>query len=77
MFVFIRFSSAFVVCVRHKQSGNLAFRMTAVKDTELTLAVIPFKVELNNSLCLLALQIYEKKSAEFPFLDLLPHLYRS
>ena len=34
-----------VVCASHNQSGYLAFRMTRVKDTKLTLvAVIPFKV---------------------------------
>ena len=29
---------------------DLAFRMTIIEDTHLTLAVIPFKVEANNSL---------------------------
>ena len=33
-----------LACVRHKQSGYLAFRTTKVKDTKLTLAVILFKV---------------------------------
>ena len=40
--VFGRFLSAFSVCVRHKQSGHLAFRTTKVKDAKLTLAVISF-----------------------------------
>ena len=39
--VFVRFPSAFSVCVRHSQSGYLAFRTTKIKDTKLTLAVIP------------------------------------
>ena len=47
---------------------NSAFRMTIIKDTHLTLAVIPFKVEANNYLICLPLQTYEKKFAEFPFL---------
>ena len=47
---------------------NLAFRMTIIEDTHLTLAVILFKVEANNSLIFLLLQIYEKKIAKFPFL---------
>ena len=29
--------------------ANLAFRMTIIKNTHLTLAVIPFKVEANNN----------------------------
>ena len=40
--VFVRFSSAFSVYVRHNQSGYVAFRTTKIKDTKLTLAVIPF-----------------------------------
>ena len=47
---------------------NLAFRMTIIEDTHLTLAVIPFKVEANNSLMFLPLQTYEKKFAGFLFL---------
>ena len=49
---------------------NLAFRTTIIKATHLTLAVIPFEVEANNSLIFLALQTYEKekKFVEFPFL---------
>ena len=39
--VFVRFPSAFCVCVHHNQSGYLAFKTTKVKDTKLTLAVIP------------------------------------
>ena len=40
--VFVRFPSAFSVCVRHNQSGYLTFKTTKIKDTKLTLAVIPF-----------------------------------
>ena len=39
---------------------NLAFKTTIIEDTHLTLAVIPFKVEANNSLIFLPLQTYEK-----------------
>ena len=35
---------------------NLAFRTTIIEDTHLTLAVIPFKVKVNNSLIFLLLQ---------------------
>ena len=42
--------------------------MTKVKDTKLTLAVIPISVGLNNSLIFLVLQTHGKKVAEFPFL---------
>ena len=66
--VFVRFPSAFSVCVRHNRSGYLTFRTTNIKDTKLTLVVIPFKVEANNSLNFLALQTYEEKVAEFPSL---------
>ena len=55
---------------------NLAFRTTIIEDTHLTLTVIPFKVEANNSLTFLPLQTYEKKFAEFLFLlvyNFLPH----
>ena len=41
---------------------------TIIEDTHLTLAVIPFKVEANNSLIFLPLQTNKKKIAEFPFL---------
>ena len=34
----------FFVCVRHNQSGCLAFKTTKVKDTKLILAVIPLQV---------------------------------
>ena len=40
--VFVRSPSALSACVSHNQSGYLAFRMTKIKDTKLTLAVIPF-----------------------------------
>ena len=39
----------------------VAFRTTITEDTHLTLAVIPFKVEANNSLIFLLLQTYEEK----------------
>ena len=41
-------SVVFFVCVRRNKSGNLALRMTGVADTHLTLAAIPFQVEVNN-----------------------------
>ena len=66
--VFVRFLSAFSVCMRRKQSGHQALRTTKVKDTHLTLAVIPFKVDANNSLIFLPSQTYKTKFAEFPFL---------
>ena len=47
---------------------NSAFRTTIIGDTHLTLAVIAFKVEANNSLIFLPLPTYEEKFAEFPFL---------
>ena len=58
----------FFVCLRRNQLSNLAFTTTIIEDTHLTLAVILFKVEANNSLIFLLLQTYEKEFAEFPFL---------
>ena len=58
--VFVCSSSAFFVCVRHNLLDYLAFRTTKVKDAKLTLAVV-FEF-------FIALQTYEKKVAEFPFL---------
>ena len=49
-------------------SGDLAFRRISAEDTHLTLPVILFKVEKNNSLIFMLLQTYEKKFAEFPLL---------
>ena len=46
---------------------NLAFKTTVMEDTHLTLAVIPFKVETNNSLFFSITNIREK-FAKFPFL---------
>ena len=43
------------------QSGNLEFKTTGVEDTHLALAAISFKVEVNNFLILLLLQIFEEK----------------
>ena len=45
-FMLVRFSFLFA-CVRHNQSGDLAFSTPDVKDTHLTLAVIPFQVGIN------------------------------
>ena len=56
---------------------NLAFKTTIIEDTHLTQAVIPFKVEENNSLIILLLQTYEKKIAEFPFLLVYNFLHRT
>ena len=47
---------------------NLAFRTTIIEDTHLTLAVLPSKVEANNSLIFMLLKTYEKKFSEFSFL---------
>ena len=47
---------------------NLVFKTTIIEDTHLTLAVVPFKVEANNSLIFLPLHTYKKKLAESPFL---------
>ena len=69
VFVFILFSPSSFVCVRRNQLSKLAFKTTRVKDTQLTLATIPFQVGVNNSLLFLTLQTYEKKFAEFPFLQ--------
>ena len=66
--VFVWFSSAVFVCVRHNQSGYLRFRKTKFKNTKLTLAVISFQVGQNNSSIFLALETYDKKVAPFPFL---------
>ena len=54
------------VCASNRT--NIAFKMNIIEDTHLTLAGIPFKVEVINSLISLPLQTYEKKFAEFPFL---------
>ena len=41
--VFVCFPSVVVgVCVLHNQSGYLAFRTARIKDSKLTLAIIPF-----------------------------------
>ena len=63
-----RLSLSFLFACAVISRVNLAFRTTIIEDTHLTLAVIPFKVEANNSLIFLLLQTYEKKLAEFPFL---------
>ena len=46
---FIHFSPSFLFACAAINWVNLAFRMTIIEDTHLTLAVIPFKVEANNS----------------------------
>ena len=66
--VLVRPSSAFLFARATKQSDYLTFRTTKVKDTKLTLAIISFKAEANNSLIFLPLQTYDKKFAEVPFL---------
>ena len=63
-----RFLLSFLFACTATNRGNLAFKMTIIEDTHLTLAAIPFKVEANNSLIFLPLQTYEKKFAKFPFL---------
>ena len=64
--VFVCFPTALFICVRHKQSSYLVFRTTKVKDTKLTLAVIPLKQLFKTNL---ALQTHEEKVAQFPFLS--------
>ena len=44
------FSLSFLFAWAAINRVNLAFRTTIIEDTQLTLAVIPFKVEANNSL---------------------------
>ena len=52
---------------------NLAFKTTIIEDTHLTLAVILFKVEANNSSIFLPLQTYEKKFAvSIPLQSIIP-----
>ena len=68
------FLTVFFVCAAIIRV-NLAFGTTIIEDTHLTLAVILFKVEANNSLIFLPLQIQEKKFAEFPFLLVYNSLY--
>ena len=67
-FRYFRFPSFSIVHVRRNQQGNLVFITTKVEDTHLTLAVIPVKVEANNSLIFLRLREYGKKFAEYSFL---------
>ena len=44
----LRFSPSFLFAYAAIKQGNLAFRMTIIKDTHITLAVIPFKVKAND-----------------------------
>ena len=64
----LRFSPSFSFTCAAINRFNVAFRMTIIEDTHLTLAANLFKVEANNSLIFLPLQTYVKKFAEFPFL---------
>ena len=54
----LRFSPSFLFACAAINWVNLAFRMTIIEDTHLTLAVILFKVVANNSLIFLPLQTY-------------------
>ena len=54
----LRLARTFLFACVVTNRANLAFRMTVIEDTHLTLAVIPFNVEANNSLIFLPLQIY-------------------
>ena len=67
-FGLFRFSVSFLFACAPINRVNLVFRATIIEDTHLTLAIIAFKVEANNSLIFLPLQTQEKKFAEFPFL---------
>ena len=64
----LQFSPSFLFAFATSNRAKLAFKMTIIKDTHVTLMGIPFKVEANHSLIFLPLQTYEKKFAEFPFL---------
>ena len=64
----LRFSLSFVFACAAVNRVSLAFTTTIIEDAHLTLAVIPFKVQANNSLIFLPLQTCERKFAEFPFL---------
>ena len=68
LLVFYFEKSAVFVCMGCNQLGFLAFRTTKVKDPKLTVAVILFYVGQNNSSNFVALQTYDKKVVEFPFL---------
>ena len=63
---FLRFSLSFLFACAAINRVNVAFRMTIIEDTHLTLAAIPFKVEANNSFIYLPLQTYEKKIVSVP-----------
>ena len=58
-------SHSLFVLVRRNYAVNLAFKMTGVEGTHLTLAVIPFQVGENNSLICLAIANIQEKLAEF------------
>ena len=62
------FLTVYLVACAASNEANLPFKATIIEDTHLTLAVISFKNEANNSLIFLPLQTYETKFAEFPFL---------
>ena len=50
VFGFLRFSLYSFVCLLRNYPVNLAFRMTGVEDTHITLAAILFQAEVDNSL---------------------------
>ena len=62
LFELFHFSLYFLFACAAINWVNLAFRTTIIEDTQLTLVVIPFKVEANNSLIFLTLQAYEEKN---------------
>ena len=68
LFGLSRFSLYFLFACAAINRVNLTFRTTIIEDTHLTLAVLPFKVEANDSLIFLSLQTDEKKFEKFPFL---------
>ena len=64
LFRLVRFSLHFLFACSAINRVNLAFRTTITEDTHLTLAVILFKIEANNSLIFLLLQTYEKQCCQ-------------
>ena len=62
VFELVRFSLYILFVCAAINRVNLAFRTTIIEDTHLTLAVIPFKVEVNNSLIFLAITNIREKN---------------
>ena len=61
--------------MRHNQLDDLEFKTTRVEDTKLTLAVIPFYVEVNNFLFSFGItNMQEKFFFKFSFLEELQFL---